>query len=129
MHNVPCWDRNTSESAVAIYCQSSDGTLGVRHGESTTASRDDTPWLVYERVHERTSRRRRGATRLPQLALKPQYYLRLRIAAWQLIFQLSGNNEGRVDKYLMQRSFLKRRVPPCVSCRRCSRYRGSLEGI
>lgn len=64
-HNVPCWDRNTSESAVAIDCQSSDGTLGVRHGESTTASRDDTPWLEYERVRERASRRRRGATRLP----------------------------------------------------------------
>lgn len=65
VHNVPCRDRNTSESAVAIYCQSSDGTLGVRHGESTTASRDDTPRLVYERARERASRRRRGATRLP----------------------------------------------------------------
>lgn len=54
-----------SETAVAIYCQSGGGTLGARRGESMTASRDDTPPLVCERVRERASRRRRGATRLP----------------------------------------------------------------
>lgn len=118
MHDVPHWDGNTSETAVAIYFQSNAGTLGVRHGERKAASREATPQLVCERA----SRRRRGATHLPQLAFKRRHYLRLCIAAWQLIFQLSGNNEGRVDKYLMQPFFLKRCVPPCVCRRRQSRY-------
>lgn len=51
--------------------------------------------------------------------LKHRHYLRLCIIAWQLIFQFSGNNEGRIDKHLMQPLFKKWHVPTCsASCQR-----------